>query len=85
MTKALQTTTTLSFEDSNIDKDNPKFNFEFTLTHANWGEQHSKVKENYVEKIENKKGPSEVDAVTGLMKNHPDKYSTLMTDLAMGA
>ena len=38
-----------------------------------------------MEKIENKKGPSEVDAVTGLMKNHPDKYSTLMTDLAMGA
>ena len=35
--------------------------------------------------MESKQGPSEQDAVNGLMKMDAAKYSTLMTDLAMGA
>ena len=45
---------------------------------------HGKVKENYQEKMENRQGPTEADAVTGLMKMDAAKYSTLMTDLTMG-
>ena len=35
--------------------------------------------------MESKQGPSEQDAVNGLLKMDAAKYSTLMTDLAMGA
>ena len=34
--------------------------------------------------MENRKGPTEQDAVNGLLRMDAAKYSTLMTDLAMG-
>ena len=45
---------------------------------------HKAVQEEFKERQDNRKGPSEQDAVHGLIKMDAAKYSTLMTDLAMG-
>ncbi len=46
---------------------------------------HKALKEEFQQRQANKKGPSEHDAINELIKVDPGKYTTLMTDLAMGA
>lgn len=45
---------------------------------------HKAIQEEYKQKQESRVGPSENDAVHGLLKMDAAKYSNLMTDLAMG-
>ena len=45
---------------------------------------HKVVQEEFKDRQDNRKGPSEQDAMHGLIKMDAAKYSTLMTDLAMG-
>lgn len=66
------------------------YNEQEVLMHKLTGEtnqiegSHKAIQEEYKQRQESRVGPSENDAVHGLLKMDAAKYSNLMTDLAMG-